>query len=112
MGVDRDDGVALYPISFTAARPERRQADGDGSDVALHDVVDSLAAPGGGPWRTRAELKTAIINWIYWCNENRPPRGEIGDIPPTGCEQFWYAYNPAGPNWQLTRAASSPGWLI
>ena len=32
-----------------------------------------------GPWRTRAELETATINWIYWYNEKRL-HGQIGDI--------------------------------
>jgi putative transposase len=52
------------------------------------------------PWRTRAELETAIISWIYWYNERRL-HGEIGDIPPAEYEQTWYTYNqpaPAGTN--------------
>jgi transposase InsO family protein len=43
-----------------------------------------------GPWRTRAQLETAIINWIYWYNETRL-HGEIGDIPPAELEATWYA---------------------
>jgi transposase InsO family protein len=43
-----------------------------------------------GPWRTRAELETATINWIYWYNEKRL-HGQIGDIPPAELEAMWYA---------------------
>jgi putative transposase len=49
-----------------------------------------------GPWRTRNELETAIINWIYWYNETRLHR-EIGDIPPAEHEHFWYTYNQPAP---------------
>lgn len=49
-----------------------------------------------GPWRTRAQLETEIINWIYWYNERRL-HGEIGDIPPAEFEQFWYTYNQPAP---------------
>jgi putative transposase len=49
-----------------------------------------------GPWQTRAELETAIINWIYWYNERRL-HGEIRDVPPAGHEQFWYTYNQPAP---------------
>ena len=45
-----------------------------------------------GPWRTRAELETAIINWIYWYNERRL-HGEIGDMPPAEYEHLWYTYS-------------------
>jgi putative transposase len=53
-----------------------------------------------GPWRTGADLETAIINWIYWYNEARL-HGEIGDCPPVELEQLWYTYNqpvPSGTN--------------
>jgi putative transposase len=49
-----------------------------------------------GPWRTRNELETAIINWIYWYNETRLHR-EIGDVPPAEHEHFWYTYNQPAP---------------
>lgn len=49
-----------------------------------------------GLWRTRAQLETEIINWIYWYNERRL-HGEIGDIPPAEFEQFWYTYNQPAP---------------
>jgi transposase InsO family protein len=42
-----------------------------------------------GPWRTRAALETATINWIYWYNDTRL-HGEIGDIPPAEYESNWY----------------------
>jgi transposase InsO family protein len=45
-----------------------------------------------GPWRTRAELETATINWIYWYNENRL-HGQIGDIAPAELEAMWYNDN-------------------
>jgi putative transposase len=45
-----------------------------------------------GPWRTRAELETATINWIYWYNETRL-HGEIGDVPPAELEAMWYTNN-------------------
>lgn len=45
-----------------------------------------------GPWRTRAELERAIIDWIYWYNETRL-HGEIGDCPPAEYEHLWYTYN-------------------
>jgi putative transposase len=43
-----------------------------------------------GPWRTRAELETAIIGWIYWYNETRL-HGQIGDMPPAELEAMWSA---------------------
>jgi transposase InsO family protein len=48
-----------------------------------------------GPWRTRTDLETATINWIYWYNETRL-HGEVGDIPPFELEAMWYTNNPAG----------------
>jgi putative transposase len=45
-----------------------------------------------GPWRTRTELETATINWIYWYNERRL-HGEIGDMPPEEFETMWYTHN-------------------
>ena len=65
-----------------------------------------------GPWRTRADLETATINWIYWYNEKRL-HGEIGDIPPVELEARWYTHNqpaPAGIH-QLTRTAPEPGGM-
>lgn len=48
-----------------------------------------------GPWRTREQLETATINWVYWYNETRL-HGEIGDRPPAEHEQLCYTNNPAG----------------
>ncbi len=45
-----------------------------------------------GPWRTRAELEIATIEWIDWYNERRL-HGEIGDIPPAEHEATWYRHN-------------------
>jgi putative transposase len=45
-----------------------------------------------GPWRTRAQLEFAIIEWIDWYNERRL-HGEIGDIPPVEHETHWYRHN-------------------
>jgi putative transposase len=42
-----------------------------------------------GPWRTRAALEKATIDWIYWYNDTRL-HGEIGDIPPAEHEANWY----------------------
>jgi transposase InsO family protein len=42
-----------------------------------------------GPWRTRAALERATIDWIYWYNDTRL-HGEIGDIPPAEYESNWY----------------------
>ena len=44
-----------------------------------------------GPWRTRAQVEKAIIDWIYWYNERL--HGEIGDCPPAEYEHLWYTYN-------------------
>jgi putative transposase len=45
-----------------------------------------------GPWRTRAELETATIDWIYWYNDTRL-HGEIGDMPPAELEALCYTSN-------------------
>jgi putative transposase len=45
-----------------------------------------------GPWRTRAALELATIEWIDWYNERRL-HGEIGDIPPAEHEANWYRQN-------------------
>ena len=42
-----------------------------------------------GPWRTRAQLEWAIIEWISWYNTARL-HGEIGDVPPAEYEANWY----------------------
>lgn len=44
-----------------------------------------------GPWRTRAQLEYAVIEWINWYNSTRL-HGEIGDIPPIEHEAHWYAH--------------------
>jgi transposase InsO family protein len=47
-----------------------------------------------GPWRTRSDLETATINWIYWYNEHRI-HGGIDDMSPAEYEQLWYTNNRA-----------------
>ena len=47
-----------------------------------------------GPWRTRAALELATIEWIDWYNERRL-HGEIGDIPPAEHEAAWYRQHNA-----------------
>ena len=42
-----------------------------------------------GPWRSRAQLEIAIIEWIDWYNTRRLHR-EIGDVPPAEHEADWY----------------------
>lgn len=42
-----------------------------------------------GPWRTRAQLEYATIEWIDWYNATRL-HGEIADIPPAEFEAHWY----------------------
>jgi len=42
-----------------------------------------------GPWRTRAQLEFAVIEWVHWYNTARL-QGEIGDIPPVEHETNWY----------------------
>lgn len=50
-----------------------------------------------GPWRSRAQLEKAIIDWIDWYNATRL-HGEIGDIPPAEHEAAWYRqHNAANP---------------
>jgi transposase InsO family protein len=44
-----------------------------------------------GPWRSRAQLELAIIEWIHWYNTVRL-HGEIGDIPPAEKEAHWYRH--------------------
>ena len=46
-----------------------------------------------GPWRTRAQLEFAIIEWIDWYNACRL-HGEIGDVPPIEFEAAWRAGQP------------------
>jgi putative transposase len=45
-----------------------------------------------GPWRTRAQLEYATIEWIDWYNQTRL-HSEIGDIPPVEHEAIWYRQN-------------------
>ncbi len=45
------------------------------------------------PWRTRAQLEVAIVEWVDWYNATRL-HGEIGDIPPFEFEVHWYRRNP------------------
>ena len=45
-----------------------------------------------GPWRSRASLELAIIEWIHWYNTVRL-HTEIGDIPPGEHEAGWYRHN-------------------
>jgi putative transposase len=64
---------------------------GDSYDNAMAEAPNGtfkaeLAAP-GGLWRTRAQLETEIIDWIYWYNEQRLHK-QIGDLPPTEYEQL------------------------
>ncbi len=42
-----------------------------------------------GPWRTRRELKIAIVEWIDWYNHRRL-HSEIGHIPPAEHETLCY----------------------
>lgn len=42
-----------------------------------------------GPWRSRAQLERAIVDWIDWYNTTRL-HGEIGDMPPVEHEVAWY----------------------
>ena len=59
---------------------------------ALNGTYKSELVKLHGPWRTRADLETATINWIYWYNETRL-HGQIGDIPPAELEAMWYTNN-------------------
>ncbi len=43
-----------------------------------------------GPWRTKAKLEWAIIEWISWYNTARLHGGSIGDVPPAEYEADWY----------------------
>ena len=45
-----------------------------------------------GPWRSRADLELATIEWIDWYNTRRL-HGEIGDIPLIEHEANWYRHN-------------------
>jgi putative transposase len=50
-----------------------------------------------GPWRTRAALETATINWISWYNATRL-HTELGDVPPAEHEAAHYRHaNAAAP---------------
>jgi putative transposase len=68
---------------------------GDSYDNAMAEALNGTfkaeLVKRHGPWRSRAELETAIINWIYWYNETRL-HGEIGDMPPAEYEQLCYTY--------------------
>jgi putative transposase len=44
-----------------------------------------------GPWRTRADLEFAIIEWIQWYNAARL-HSELGDVPPAEYEAGWYRH--------------------
>jgi transposase InsO family protein len=90
---------------FTAIRYSDRLAEADiaasiGTVADSYDNAMAEALNGSykaelvklhGPWRTRAKLETATINWIYWYNERRL-HGQIGDMPPAEYEQTWYTY--------------------
>jgi putative transposase len=82
-----------HPVLGPADRGEHRSFDrvGDSYDNAMAEAPNGtfkaeLAAP-GGLWRTRAQLETEIIDWIYWYNEQRLHK-QIGDLPPTEYEQL------------------------
>ncbi len=45
-----------------------------------------------GPWRTKAQLEWAIIEWISWYNRSRL-HGGIGDVPPAEHAADWYRQN-------------------
>lgn len=47
-----------------------------------------------GPWRTRADLVTATINWINWYNATRL-HTELGDVPPAEHEADHYRHADA-----------------
>jgi putative transposase len=64
-----------------------------------------------GPWRTRQQLETAVIEWIDWYNASRL-HGEIGDVPPAEHEATWYRqHTPALTTGNTNPHCTKPGGL-
>ncbi len=70
---------------------------GDSYDNAMAEALNGTykaeLVAHHGPWRTRAALEFATIEWIDWYDTTRL-HGEIGDIPPAEHETHWYRQQP------------------
>jgi transposase InsO family protein len=91
---------------YTSVRYSDRLADagiaasigtvGDSYDNAMAEALNAtfkaeLVVP-QGPWRTKAQLEWAVIEWVFWYKASRL-HGEIGDIPPAEHHANWYRQN-------------------
>ena len=67
---------------------------GDSYDNALAETINSLykaeVIHRRGPWRSFEVVEFAILEWVDWFN-NRRLLEPIGNIPPAGAEQRYYA---------------------
>lgn len=72
---------------------------GDSYDNAMAEALNGTfkaeLVAAQGPWRTRAQLEWAIIEWVSWYNRSRL-HGEIGDVPPAEYAADWYRQNRPG----------------
>ena len=70
---------------------------GDSYDNAMAEALNGTykaeLVKHRGPWRTRAQLEFATIEWIDWYNTSRL-HSALGDIPPVEYEQAWYTQQP------------------
>ena len=78
---------------------------------ALNGTYKSELVKPHRPWRSRADLELATIEWIDWYNERRL-HSEIRDIPSAKTKPLGTVTTrrSSRPN-HLTRTARHPGWL-
>ena len=82
----------LAEAGITASVGSRGDSYDNAMAEALNGTYKTELVKLHGPWRTRAALELATIEWIDWYNERRL-HGEIGDIPPAEHEANWYRHN-------------------
>lgn len=66
---------------------------GDAYDNALAETINGLykteVIHSRGPWKTKAALELATLEWVHWFNHQRLLES-IGDIPPAEAEERYY----------------------
>jgi putative transposase len=67
---------------------------GDSYDNALAETVNGLykaeVIHHRGPWKNRASVEWATLEWVHWYNTNRL-YGPLGYISPAEAEENYYA---------------------